>query len=264
MSTGNHHWKSFADHWNRLGPPLRPGSEDVAIFRHLLGPAEGMNLLLGVTPELSDFAQLIAVDNSAGMLAAVWPGNRPGRHAVQADWLDMPFANDMFDTIMADGSFTTLDYPLQYDQLFAQLQRVLKPGGRLVVRLFANSEVGESCAAVCHDAMAGRISGFHAFKWRLSMAVTTETGNPNLRVADTFDVFSRLLPDREQLAQASGWSMEDIATMDFYRNAAARYSYPALSRFRQIIPPGFRETGLAHGSYELAERCPILSLERIG
>lgn len=256
------HWQKFSDLWSRLGQPMRPGREDVKSFGRLLGGTEGMHLLLGVTPELSDLVQyLVAVDDNAGMIGAIWPGDRAGRHAVQANWLDMPFADNSFDTVMADGSFTPLDYPLQYDRLFAQLQRVLKPGGRMVVRIFAAPEAGETCATVCDEAMAGRIAGFHAFKWRLSMAATSETRNPNLNVADTYETFNRLLPDRERLAQATGWSLEDIALMDLYRNSAARYSYPTLTQFRQAIPSCFRETDIAYGSYELAECCPTLLLE---
>jgi ubiquinone/menaquinone biosynthesis C-methylase UbiE len=173
----------------------------------------------------------------------------------------MPFADDSFDGVVGDGSFTLLEYPLQYRQLFSHLERVMKPGGLLIVRIFAAPETGETCAMACSDAMHGKIQGFHAFKWRLSMAMTSEACNPNLRVADTHEMFNHLLPDRERLARASGWSMEDISTIDFYQGSSARYSYPTLTQFRHIIPPGFRETGLIRGTYELAERCPILALE---
>ena len=252
----------MANQWNRLGPPLRPCHEDVENFRQLLGAPEGLHLLLGITPELSDLApHLIAVDNSAGMIGAVWPGNTTGHKAIQADWLDMPFADNTFDAVIADGSLTLLDYPLQYQQLFSQLKRVIRPGGKLVIRIFASPDSGETCAAVCRDAMAGQIAGFHAFKWRLSMALAAESQNPNLFVADTREIFNRLLPDREQLSRTTGWNPEDIATIDFYHESPARYSYPTLPQLRRVLPQEFRETGLLRGSYELAERCPILALE---
>jgi len=256
------HWKDLASQWNRIGPPLRPSPEDVQIAQQLLGTAEGLHLLLGVTPELSNLTpQLVAIDNNAGMIGAVWPGNCAGHNAVQADWLDMPFADHSFDAVIADGSFSLLHYPLQYRQLFSQLKRIMKPGSKLVLRVFASPVAGETCAAVCHDAMVGQAGGFHAFKWRLAMALAAESQNPNISVADIHEIFCRLLPDRMQLGDATDWSQEDIATIDFYQGSPARYSFPTLQQLRQVMSPEFSETGLMHGSYELAERYPTLVLE---
>lgn len=71
------HWQTFAARWSRLGPPLRPGPEDVEHFRRALGDTPGECLLLGVTPELSGLsARLTALDNSADMIRALWPQDR--------------------------------------------------------------------------------------------------------------------------------------------------------------------------------------------
>ena len=93
------------------------------------------------------------------------------------------------------------------------------------------------------------------------MAVAAETGSPDIRVADTYAAFNRLLPDRRQLAAATGWPPDDIATIEFYRDSAARYSYPTLSQLRLTFPERLREIGLEMGSYELAECCPTLIME---
>ena len=47
----------MANVWNEIGPPLRPGAEDIAHYRRFAEPALAKNdspqiLLLGVTPEL--------------------------------------------------------------------------------------------------------------------------------------------------------------------------------------------------------------------
>lgn len=241
---------------------MRPCREDVRAIQQSLGGADGLHLLLGVTPELTSLAgQLVAIDNSAAMIGALWSGNQAGRYIVRGDWLDMPFAENSFDAIIGDGSLTLLSYPLQYECLFTQLNRTLKPGGKILIRFFVSPEQGETCADVCHEALSGRIDGFHAFKWRLSMAVAAESQSPNISVADTHAAFNRLLPDRKQLAKSTGWSHEDIATIDLYDGSPARYSYPTLSQLRRVFPQCFKETGLMYGSYELAERCPILALE---
>ena len=259
MSIHNPHWQTFAERWNRLGSPLRPCAEDVENFRIALGDAPGHCLLLGVTPELADLStHLTALDNSEDMIGALWHSEHK---AVLGDWLAMPFESDSFDNIIGDGCPTLLSWPLQYEQLFVQVSQMLKPEGKFLLRTFVGAETAESAERVCQDALAGKMKSFHAFKWRLSMAIAAASPTYTFCVADTLATFDRLLPDRQQLATASGWRMEDIDTIDFYRNSTARYSYPPLSQVRKTLPPELKECEPIYGSYELAERCPILVLE---
>jgi SAM-dependent methyltransferase len=254
------HWQTFAARWNRLGPPMRPSPEDVEHFRRALGDTPGECLLLGVTPELAQLsAHLTALDNSADMIRALWPQDR---RTLLGDWLDMPFDDAAFDHVVGDGCPVLLDHPLQHERLFAEAARVLKPGGRLVMRVFVCAEQTETPERVCAMALAGEIRGFHAFKWRLSMALAARSRDYTFCIADTLHTFEHLLPDRAQLAAVTGWSLQDIATIDFYRGSSARYSYPPLSALRSIVPLPLREIEVRHGSYELAERCPILVWER--
>ncbi len=258
-STPNDHWLNLAGQWNRLGPPLRPCAEDVENFRQAMSDDAGRCLLLGVTPELADISvQLTAIDNSAAMIDALWSG-RPV--AILGDWLDLPFAPATFNTVIGDGCLVLLAQPVQQRRLFEQLVRVIAPGGKILLRVFVSPEQSESRESVCRDALQGKMRGFHAFKWRLSMAIASESAEHGLNVAETHATFDRLLPDRQQLSAATGWRMDEIDTIDFYRESTTRYSYPTLSQVRKLIPPGLRETGLKYGSYELAERCPILVLE---
>jgi SAM-dependent methyltransferase len=256
------HWNDHARQWNRIASPLRPCYEDIEIIRHALGPACGNCLLLGVTPELAGMAKsLVAVDHNAAMIHANWPGNIPGRQVIQGDWLRLPLAAAAFDAAIGDGCLSLLSFPQQYQFLFGELRHALKPGSKVLLRLFASPENTENCADVRDAALGGKTGNFHAFKWRLAMAMCAETGDPNVGVAAIHETFECLFPDRQQLASASGWSMDDIATIDVYRGSMATYSFPALAQLRRIIPRDFREAGLSHGSYELAERCPTLMLE---
>lgn len=256
------HWSDFASKWHRMASPLRPCPEDVDIIQRALAPGGGSYLLLGVTPELTNPpGHLTALDHNAAMIGAVWPGNHSRRNAVQGDWLQMPFAAHSFDAIIGDGSLTLLSYPAQYRGVLAQCKQMLKPGGKILIRLFASPEQAETCADVCAAALDGRIGSFHAFKWRLSMTFAAETPDAHVNVTDTYAAFNRMLPDRGALAKATGWAAETIDTIDFYRGSAARYSYPTLSQVRAILAPDFREIALLQGSYELAERCPTIILE---
>jgi len=257
------YWQELAKQWHRLASPLRPCNEDVENFRRAMGSDPGRCLLLGVTPELAGLSpDLTAVDNSAAMIGALWNHQHKNKPAILGDWLDLPFTASSYDTIVGDGCLVLLSHPVQHQLFFEQLDRVASPGGKILLRVFTSPEPGESCELVCAEALGGKMQGFHAFKWRLSMAIAAETRGRNISVAETCATFDRLIPDRERLAEATGWRAEDIATIDIYRNSAARYCYPTLQQVREIIPPALREIGLIYGHYELAERCPILVLQK--
>jgi SAM-dependent methyltransferase len=250
----------MADGWKRLGPPLRPCPEDVGNFRRALGGAPGDCLLLGVTPELALLSShLTALDNSADMIRALWPQNK---RAILGDWLDMPFEDGAFGNVFGDGCPVLLDHPLQHGRFFAEAARVLKPGGRFLLRAFSGPDQPEDPEQVCRAALAGDIRGFHAFKWRLSMAIASGSPDYTFAIAETLRTFDRLLPDRERLVAETGWRMQDITTIDFYRDSTARYSFPPLTALRRMLPLELREIDVMHGAYELAERCPLLVLER--
>jgi len=255
-------WQTHAKQWSRIASPLRPNDEDVRTIRQALEPGGGNYLILGVTPEFAGLpGRMAAIDHSAAMIEAVWPGNLYGRSAVQGNWLQLPFGAGVFDAIIGDGCLTLLSYPQQYIGLFDQLRRVLGSRGKVLLRAFASPDESESSTMVCREALDGRIGSFHAFKWRLAMAMVKEAESPNISVDDIHQAFCHRFPDRKILAAATGWNMEDIGTVDAYHASPTSYSFPTLTQLRQSLPEDFRETRLAYGSYELAARCPILLLE---
>lgn len=253
------HWQEFAKRWSRLGSPLRPCAEDVENFKTAMGDEPRRCLLLGVTPELAELSpQLTAIDNNADMITALWMNRR---EAILGDWLEMPFAPASFDTIIGDGCLTLLSQSDQHERFFEQLSKLLRPGGKILLRVFVSADNKETREHVCQEALNGKMKGFHAFKWRLSMAIASEATDFTLSVAETAATFDRLITDREQLAATTNWSTEDIDTIDFYRGSDARYCYPTLMQVRKLIPHSLKEIDVIYGSYELAERCPILVLE---
>lgn len=259
------HWGRLQQRWSRLRPPLRPNDEVVAAMETALGAAaRGTVLLLGVTPELADIgARLIACDNDARMIAGNWPGNDARRQALRADWLQLPLAAGAIDGVIGDGSLSMFDYPAGYRACFASLAHVLAPGGRLAIRLYRRPDEAESVAAVCAAATAQAIENFHAFKWRFAMALVAAAGTPNVAVADIHAAFVRAFPARGHLASLSGWPRADIDTIDSYAHSAARYSFPNAAELLATIPSSFGTARFVDsGCYPLAERCPLLVLER--
>jgi hypothetical protein len=125
-------------------------------------------------------------------------------------------------------------------------------------------DAGETLAEVGAAALAGEVAGFHALKWRLAMALVHESGDPNLPVIRILEAFDRLFPDRAVLASATGWSLDEIAEIDAYREGAAVYSFPRRRDVAGTIGPAFGPVQFTDsGTYELAERCPLVRLRRV-
>ncbi|MGP1678095.1 MAG: class I SAM-dependent methyltransferase [Burkholderiales bacterium] len=247
---------------NRLASPLTPHRDDVENVRKALEHRIGLHLLLGVTPEYGILTEhMLAVDRRAAVISDLWVPRFPERDAVHANWLQLPFREQTFAAVIGDGCLNALPYPLQYGPMFDQLRRVLKPGGRVAMRTFVTPALVETCEYVCRQAMSAAIGSFHAFKWRLAMAMVGESGNANIRVADIHRRFGSLFPKRDALAAAAGWARAEIETIEAYANSRIEISFPALSDVRQSFSPTFREIDLMYGSYELAQCCPVFVLQ---
>lgn len=265
-------WAAHAEQWSRVGPPLRPCLEDL----HRLQAAwvnslpQGLPtrpieiLLLGVTPEIaifpwaSDF-NLTAVDASAMMIQAVWPGNAPGRRAVLGDWLSLPFGAAAFDLILCDCGLVVIADMDLFTPLSRELQRVLRPDGRVVLRHFSRPDNPESVADLTLAVAAGGVGNFNELKLRLLMALQGDRADLGVSLSETFDCFERLFPDREALAARLGCSLAIISTIDAYRGRNARYAFPTVAEVADAFETFSLLLGPA-GQYELADRCPVFSL----
>lgn len=249
----------FHRRWAALRPPQRPAPQVVTAMRSFFENGAGMALQLGVTPEIAALPpSSVAVDWDAAMIRAAWPGNTSLRRAILGNWLALPLADDSVDLAFGDGCLTLLEWPHDYRLLMTNLARVLRPGGRLLMRCFVAPDSGEVIEAVCSAAMAGTIASFGAFKLRFSMAVATETGAVTNSGAAILAAFDRHFPDRPALARATGWTPADIATMDAYAGGQGPLSYPTRAGIIDTLPPGTRCRFVDTEGYPMAERCPLL------
>ncbi len=258
------HWNSIPHHWARLGPPLCPPPEAVEAIRDQIASATGKVLLLGVTPELADIGtDLTAVDRNENMIKYVWPGDTPRRRARLGDWRNLQLGSNDFGSCIADGSLNAVTFPDDIVRILNGVSEALQPGGWFVCRLYATPERCETLADVRTAAMNGGIQSFHALKWRVAMATAAAQDNPNIRVTAILDSFERLFPDRKALTQRCGWPQEIIDTIDVYRDSADSYCFPTARQFLSLAPAGFVHARLVEsGNYELAERCPLLVMDR--
>lgn len=192
------------------------------------------------------------------MITDVWPGNASGRAVVEADWFAMPFAPDTFGAALADGALNMLHWPEGYRDIAGELCRVIAPGGRIVIRCFVMPDPPESLAHLTSETMAGRVLGFHAFKWRLAMAARHEGATPNIASRGIWEAFEACFPDRERLARATGWAIDIIDEIDDYAVSMLTKSFPTRAELIAAIPDArlIEATG-----YELSECCPLLVID---
>jgi hypothetical protein len=259
--------------WAALKPPLRPNGDVVCAVRTAIQGHDGRVLLLGVTPELADIGKtLVAVDMSENMIMVAWPGDTDTRRAMCGNWLRMPLKVPEFTAVIGDGSLSFM--PLRvYSRLFDELATLLLPDASLAIRLYETPADCEMVAQIRDDLMTGNGThtgtgtgnGFHAFKWRLAMAIVARTGEASIAVARIHEVFEREFPDRAGLSAASGWSIGEIAEIDAYAGQDTVFSFPTRKEVLAALPRYFANPRfVASGSYELAERCPILCAEFTG
>jgi SAM-dependent methyltransferase len=269
------HWTRNAAQWGNVGSPLRPVAEDVDLYRRAIASclaeselATARMLLLGVTPELTSLpwprgSSLLACDLSLDMLRSVWPlGRFPGAFAdaLNADWLALPLAAAACKLVVGDGSLSVFDAVADCRRCARELHRVLQPGGCLVLRLFCRPRAPESPDAVLADLRRGHVGNFHAFKWRLVMAM--HASDANVRLADIWARWAAEFPDPQTAAALSGWPLEAIRTLEAYRNASARYGFHTVEEVCSMLSPEFEFLDAAWPRYELGERCPIASFRR--
>ena len=271
MLTLDEPWAAHARHWNRLGPPLRPVAEDVQRLHSAWASSTDSSmfpsrkikvLLLGVTPELASHQwahefQLSAVDANEAMIQRVWPGDTEQRRAYCGSWLNIPLADASFDLIVSDCGLTPLAEPGQVAVLGQELRRLLRRDGRVVMRHFARPANATSLAQLVQLVESGKLQNFHELKLRFLLALAANL--PAVPLHEAWVCFEQHFPDRAQLAEQLGCSLEIIATIDTYRGREGRYAFPTLAELAQQ----FRDFSLKAGpvaTYPLAECCPVFSL----
>ena len=261
------HFARIAPQWSQFGPPLRPTSEDTAFMQRIVSHRQERldAVVLGVTPEIVGCTwpagtRLTAVDHSSKMIAALWPPKQTAEDAaaVLGDWCAMPLASASVDLVAGDGCFIVLPYPQGYDSLLREVRRVLRPGGRLAIRVFLRPDAGESVDDIARDLALGNIGSVHVLKLRLLAALHGASGAGTL--LDDVSHHWHTMRHVVKPTQTRGWSAEEIVSIENYRGMSARYYLPTLNEFRACLHGFFVESACDIGGYEIADRCPTLTL----
>ena len=164
---------------------------------------------------------------------------------------------------LADGSLSFLTFPEEVVTLLRELHRSIKAGGRSVFRLYLSPDRPEKIPALRDEAMSGKIGNFHAFKLRLAMSLAARQSSAHVNVAEILYVFNSLFSDRRELVRATGWSREQVDTIDFYKDSTVFFTFPNRDQLLSAVSQVYRDPRLVtSGSYEMSEQCPLLLLDR--
>lgn len=264
-------WEKHANQWQCVGPPLKPSPEDglmtIAGLQPVLEQGRCQIAVLGVTPELVQLpwpapVELSAYDHSEQMIASVWRPHPAVPSTVRcASWQHLPVADATFHAAVGDGSLNALPDLECYDSVLKELCRVLTPEARVAIRCFVRPDVPETLPEVVAAVSAMQVGSFHALKWRIAMSLANVPGAA-APVASIHRAFCECFPSRAELVRLTGWPEALIDTIDVYRGSPTQYSFPTLDEIRETCRPYFDIAAVMHGTYELADRCPTLVLQR--
>jgi len=263
------YWEAIALNWKNVGSPLRPCRIDIENFSELIkrfgGPGTRA-LILGVTPELYGLpwpanSAVFSADRSIEMIKAIWPG--PEEQATQANWLELPFPDNSFDCALCDGGLHLLQYPDEQKQLSASIARILKPGGRFIIRLFARPVPAEHTEAVFSDLQAGNIPNTHIFKLRLLMAMQ-DSPEEGILLKKVFEQIVREFGSLAGLQAATGWPAAEVSTLASYETSTNRYGFLTEEQSIEILHAtgNLSLSRRIESRYPLGERCPVLSFKK--
>jgi SAM-dependent methyltransferase len=262
MTKDGNHWNAYQARWQLVEPPLRPTKAVTAKIVQLADVGKDDPVLLwGVTPELAScFRTLDAVDKSEEMVRTLWPGDTLGRTATAADWLAYPLHRGHYRAIVGDGSFNSVGSAETLRRLLAKGAQVLAPGGRIICRTFMRPPEPVQ-AADLNRVMSGETAlNFHAFKWMLAMRLAEE-GGLELSVDQLRAAFNALCPDRQTLSLKTGWPVDVIDTIDVYSRSKEVFLFPSRDEIKAALPLGATVAFHECGGYDLADCCPILSVQ---
>ncbi|MGZ5835016.1 MAG: class I SAM-dependent methyltransferase [Xanthobacteraceae bacterium] len=257
------HWDSIYQGRPQHEPQSKRYAEIAAGVKQQISSLHGRALLLTVSPSLSNIEfDVTAVDRNDAVVRNRWPGNTPNRRAVVADWRQLPFASGSFSLCVGDGSMNMLDFPHDVTAVLENLERVLLPSGRFVCRMYLTPDRGEAISDVVKATWNGEVRSFVYFKFRLAMAIAAERGHPRIPVRTIREAFVAYFPDRIRLSAATGWDHSEIDRIDLYELSPEIYNFPTRRQVLSILPGGFSNARFVPvGTYELAERCPLLVME---
>lgn len=250
--TQKHH-----NNWDKLKAPARPTQSVVDTFKSLV--PDGPIYLMGVTPEIANsYNNILAVDRDTKMIENVWPGDTETKMAVNADW-ETFLPGKKFKGVIGDVALTMLADKKRITSFNIKSFNMLEPGGTVAQRIFHKPK-----DKITRDMLIDMLSkpatvNFNAFKWMMFMAYAEEA-HDKIKVRNILKFFNEICPVREFAAKDTGWNIDDINTIDLYKDSDWEVIVMSKKDWLETIPKGATNVQFTYcDDYDLAELCPILS-----
>jgi hypothetical protein len=128
----------------------------------------------------------------------------------------------------------------------------------LVLRLFVQAETRESPGEVFRALEVGAIGSFHAFKWRLAMALQSDSRR-GVGLDEVWRAWHDAGIDPLKVAARTGWSPGSIGTIDHYQGKPSRLTFPTWAEYLDLLGDLFEVLEFRRPGYELGERCPLVA-----
>lgn len=276
MTSSKTYWDNVGSDWDLIGSPLRPCPEDSAIMERLIDKWNGTTniaapqaVILGITQEIVTMqwpkkTHILAFDIEPARIQSLWQHHlHENAAALCSNWLSLPLVDEYVDVVVADGSFTLLAFPGEYQRLAREMARILAPGGILVVRLYVAPVNRESLDDIFKDLWDGRIGNFNTFKWRLAMALI-DPADFSVSFNEVWEAWHARIGSPEKLAEKLNWPFQVIHMIERYSGCTAtRNSYPPLDKICDTLSPFFRLEEVVTPSYQDGERYPTVCFRRV-
>lgn len=241
-------WDAFSTRW-QVDPPQAPDDADLAWFQReaeRAAPGPGPFLVLGATPQFARVpwpagAWPVATDFSRGMLARVWP--RPGAEgpvgAVRCDWRDLAWRAGSTALAVGDGCFGVLPGLGDVEAVCREVVRVLRPGGRCLMRCFVRDPGGPGLEDLFAALRNGEVRRIGWFRWQVAMALQAEGVFPVDRDR-VFREWTARVPDWEGRIAAWGLPEEPTGRIRRWEGERTPLHFPDLDALRPALERAFR------------------------
>jgi SAM-dependent methyltransferase len=245
--TARSYWDEIALRW-RIAEPLAPGRTDVDWFerqaaRHATGGTRA--LLLGVTAGIATMrwpagSRLVAADWSTNMLKNVWPAGATARAApvLCADWRELPLRSGSVDLIAGDGCYTALGTLAGAAALNAEMHRVLRRGGCVLMRCFCRPAAGLRVDELFEQLLSRRIRNLDLFRWMLAMALQGDSAS-GVAVREIGEQWARRVPEARALQARMEWTDDALTNMERMATATMTYNFASLDELLRAAAPAF-------------------------
>jgi SAM-dependent methyltransferase len=266
--TARGYWDEIALRW-RISEPLAPGRTDIDWFeRQAARHADEAKraLLLGVTAGIvlmrwpAD-TRLTAADWSTNMLKIVWPAGAVAGTVplLCADWRELPLRGGSVGLIAGDGCYTALGTLAGAAALNAEMHRVLRRGGIVLMRCFCRPAAGLRVDELFEQLLSRRIRNLDLFRWMLAMALQGDAAR-GVAVREIGEQWARRVPDARALQARMGWTDDALANMERMAAATMTYNFASLEELLCAAAPAFELVERDVPDYDWGELFPRIVL----